>query len=107
MRIEHGKLTGDQNITEDLDLQGIIYGSAEVQPGIALHMGGTITENLLILPGGICKLDGMVFGNVHNRGGILRILGTIKGELTGEGGSTEIDPQAVIGGKRGPAGSGD
>lgn len=97
MRVEHGKLVGDQTVTEDLSLQGTVCGNVEVKQGTALDMGGTITGNLIIGEGGICKLDGMVCGDVVNRGGVLRIRGTIQGRLIRQAGATEIDPQAVIG----------
>lgn len=79
----------------------MVYGNVEVLEGIALDLGGTVTGNLIIAKGGVCKLDGMVSGDVLNRGGVLRIRGTIKGTLVREAGSTEIDPQAVIGAIRG------
>jgi hypothetical protein len=96
MRIERGKIEGDVEIREDLELHGMIAGSATVKDGARLDLNGTVTGDLVVEEGATVILRGTVAGDVTNRGGELAIYGMIDGRLIRVAGTTEVDPDAVI-----------
>jgi hypothetical protein len=96
MKIEHRKLEGDVRIVDDLDLHGMITGSATVAPGRQLELHGVVCEDLILEEGSTVNLYGTVSGSVYNRGGQLNVYGVITGPLQRVAGRNVIDPDAII-----------
>lgn len=96
MRIEHGDLSGDILVTDELALHGQLAGNATVDAGGYLVLHGMIEQDLVLQPGGRAVLHGMVCGDVYNHGGDLHVLGAIQGTLHREAGRTSVDPSASV-----------
>ena len=79
MKIEYGKLEGNQAINSEFKLHGIITGDANVLEGGILYLHGIISGNLIVETGATAILNGMVSCKVTNNGGTLQIYGTIFG----------------------------
>ena len=52
MNIESGKIEGDFEVAEDLQLRGMITGNAIVRNGILLQLYGSVAKDLIIEKGG-------------------------------------------------------
>jgi cytoskeletal protein CcmA (bactofilin family) len=102
--IEGGKIEGDLVLRGYLQLEGMVTGSVTVGMGCRLDLGGMIVGDLVVEEGGQALVRGMIGGDLINRGGIVRIDGTILGNLLPEpgpnqgGGQTEISSGANIAG---------
>jgi hypothetical protein len=98
VREEHGKVEGDLLVTENLDLHGMVTRNVTVANGATLLLHGMICGDLVLEKGGNVDLFGTVGGDVTNHGGILRIYGVVSGDLYRLAGTTEIQPDAKVGG---------
>jgi len=94
--VESGQLEGDFNIHNELQFAGMITGNATVIKGGKLILRGMICKNLILERGSEADLYGMVCQNVYNKGGKLRVYGTIAGTLVDEGGTIAVERNAVI-----------
>lgn len=97
MHQEFGDLVGDQMISSEIEVMGMIMGSVKVIKGGQLILNGTIDKDLIIDSGAYVMLNGTVSGSVYNNGGVLKVYGRIGGDLHKLGGSTEVSNEAVIG----------
>ena len=97
MNTEHGKIEGDIEITTELELHGMITGSAIVKKGGSLILHGMVAKNVIVEDGAVADISGMVSGDVINRGGDLNISGTVIGGLLKESGTTQVALKAKIG----------
>jgi cytoskeletal protein CcmA (bactofilin family) len=93
MNIESGKIDGDYAVTKDLQLHGMITGSAIVKNGVLLQLHGTVVNDLIVEKGGTAIINGTVRGNVINRGGNIEIYGVVYGSVNGP---ASIDANAVV-----------
>lgn len=93
MNIESGKIDGDYEVTEDLQLRGMITGSAIVKSGALLQLHGTVVKDVIVEQGGTAIINGTVSGNVINRGGSIEIYGVVYGSVNGP---ASIDANAVV-----------
>jgi len=96
VKSEHGKIDGDLRVREEFALHGMITGTVIVEQSGILHLHGTVCQDLILEQGSRVDLHGMVTGNVLNRGGRLRVFGTITGALRHAAGQTLLDPKAVV-----------
>ena len=64
MKSIRGKIQGDTELTEDVELYGMIVGSTTVSANTVLKLHGMIVGNLLLKRGSSVDLHGMVNGNV-------------------------------------------
>lgn len=77
-------------VAEDLRIEvptlilGTVKGDVTIAEGAILQLDGIIMGNLIILPEAQVFLNGVVEGDVVNRGGTLKNLGIIKGEILEE-----------------------
>jgi hypothetical protein len=94
---EHRKIDGDATITQDTRLYGLITGSVTVEAGAKLVVHGMVGGDLIVSDGSLVQVYGTVFGDIINRGD-LKVIGKVRGQIRREGGSTRIDPNAVIDG---------
>ena len=96
MRVEQGKLEGNQKVSGEVELLGMIVGDACIVAGGILHLKGMVVGNLVVEEGGSVVLRGMVTGDTTNSGGQLDIYGTIQGVLRDSSGETIVRDGAVI-----------
>ena len=101
MQTEHGKIVGNLDVENELEMHGMITGDAIVRAGGILHLHGMVCGNLIVEEGGVAYLHGSVTDNALNRGGILKIYGMVNGYLDQSLGTTLLDPKAMVDGKRG------
>ena len=97
MTIERGKIEGDFTFQGEFTLQGMIAGNATAAAGARVSLLGMVSGDLVVEPGAEVELDGMVSKDVWNKGGNLRVRGTIIGTLHDHAGETLVDPEASIG----------
>lgn len=95
MNIESGKIDDDYEITEDLQLNGMITGCSSVKSGAVLQLDGIVGKDVIVEQGGTAIINGTVSGNVINRGGTIEIYGVVYGNVNG---SALIDDNAVVNG---------
>jgi len=100
MITENKKIEGDCEVTEDLQLNGMITGNAIVKTGVTFNLNGTVAQDLIVESGGVAIVNGTVNGNVSNLGGTLRIYGIVNGSVDNVNGKTYVDPKAIIKGNR-------
>lgn len=101
MPVERGKIEGAVELSDELQLDGMVAGDVTVLDGGHLILRGTCCKNLLIRPGGTVDLYGTVSGDVTNQGGFLEVHGIIRGKLnTIDGGDTYVDVNAQVNGGR-------
>lgn len=93
--IKH-KIMADTVLDEDTLLEGMIVGSTTVSENRKLRLYGDIIGNLSVRKGSDVLLYGTVNGNIKNEGGHLEILGIVNGKIDTLGGTTHIDPNAII-----------
>ena len=74
MKILNDKYDGDMTIQGEVQLSGMITGSATVSEGALLELTGMVVGNLNIEPDSTVYLRGMVNRDVFNRGGMLTVL---------------------------------
>lgn len=99
MSIEHGKIEGDYEVLEDLQLYGMITGNAVVKKRATLELFGRIAKNLTVERGAKVVIKGTVSGDVINQGGTVEIYGIVRGNVNGP---ANIDKEAVIKGTINP-----
>jgi cytoskeletal protein CcmA (bactofilin family) len=102
MRQVAGKIDGDVELSDALELLGMITGHVVVASGGHLVLRGTCCAGMRIEPGGVVQLDGTVDGDVLNAGGELEVRGAINGRLHAQAGTTVVHTDAVIDGQRQP-----
>ena len=90
------KIVGDTVLEQDIQLEGIIVGSTTVSENIKLRLHGDIIGDLWLREGSDVLLYGTVNGNIRNEGGHLEVFGIVKGKIKSLGGTTVIDPKAII-----------
>lgn len=99
MTDEHAKIQGDIIVGSCLTLHGMVTGSITVRHGGVLTLCGMCCGNLVVDKEAEAYLGGTVAGDALNRGGCLRVYGTVRGRVdTTENGKTFIDENALIGG---------
>lgn len=96
MRILEGVLTGDQVVSDDARLEGVVLGDMKGVADGSLVLDGVCWGSLDISPGAQAHLEGFVKGNVSNHGGRLQITGVIWGELREHAGNTVVAPGAIV-----------
>ena len=97
MAIERGTIEGPLDISGGLQLDGMAKDDIRVVAGGHLVLHGTACGDVVVEPGGQAAIHGTVVGNVLNRGGVLDVLGVIRGRLdTIDGGDTRVALGAVI-----------
>lgn len=97
MPVERGKLEGPLEIGDQLQLDGMATGDVTVLSGGHLILRGICGRNLIIEKDGKVDLYGTVIGDVLNRGGVLEVMGTIRGHLeTVESGDTHVSSGARV-----------
>ena len=93
MNSESGKIDGDFEVAEDLQLHGMITGSALVKSGALLQLHGTVVKDVIVEQGGTAIINGTVGGSVINRGGSIEIYGVVHGSVNGP---ASIDTDALV-----------
>jgi len=96
MRIENRKLEGDVKINDEVTLNGTVGGSIIVSDSGNLVLNGIVCQDLILEKGSIVELFGTVNGDVRNRGGEIRVKGTIMGSIYKEAGTIIIEPEGKI-----------
>ena len=96
MRVVRRKIVGDQTFTSDTQLFGMVTGSAAVASGVHLEMLGMVCRSLTVRRGSTVELRGTVIGDVINDGGHIAIHGVVEGRVLCNGGTTSVDPNAVV-----------
>jgi hypothetical protein len=99
MRTEQGKIEGDLRLEDSLTFLGTVTGDIHVSSSGFLKLKGVCGGDLSLEVGGEGLVYGVVAGNVDNRGGKLTIYGVVNGDITTSGGETNVEPNAVIGGR--------
>lgn len=96
MRRYGGKIVGDLRVAEDFTLNGMVTGTITVADGAHLELNGT-AHAMILESGSSATLKGTIARDVENRGGELEVFGVIAGSLRTLTGTTEVDPEAMIG----------
>ena len=96
MKVIKERVSGDVMVLEDTLLQGIVTGKVCVARGANLMHHGMIVGPVTLEPGAEASIFGFVKGDVVNKGGDLRVYGTVNGAVKTEAGSTRIDKDAFI-----------
>lgn len=94
MRIEINILTGDQTLTEDIQIQGMVIGSCFVPSGVYLRLHGIVSGDLRVEEGGTADVYGTVSGTLYGDGTI-NVYGIV-GKV--EGTQAIIHPRAIVAG---------
>lgn len=97
IRIEPGTVEGDLTVSDTLELRGLVEGDAIVMSGGRLTLRGMVCGQLVLHQGSYVEVHGTVGRDVTNRGGELRVFGTISGSIHRFGGITEVSAGASIG----------
>jgi len=98
MTVEHGKIEGDISVDCELTLHGMVTGNVTVVRGGVLALHGMCCGNLVVEKEAEAYLHGTVGLDALNRGGRLRVYGTVGRRVhTTENGDTFIDENAVVG----------
>jgi hypothetical protein len=97
------KLTGDVQgpleVNGALEIEGTLHGGAVVTGTLNLH--GTCNGPLEVRLDGQADIDGIVRGDVHARGGKLRVRGVIDGRLgVKEGAEVLVAAGSVLNGRQ-------
>lgn len=98
IRTESGLIKGDLRVTGDFTLLGMVTGSVSVASGAALWLHGLVRGDLHLEPEARVEVRGVVDGSVINRGGRLRLFGTVNQAVRAESGETLVHPKAVVAG---------
>lgn len=85
------KVEGDLLLNEHAELHGTVTGTVTVPLGVKFRMRGTVLGNVVVESGSEVYIYGTVSGTVVNRGGFLKIFGTV-GQIARESGTTLIAP---------------
>lgn len=93
------KITGNYVVNEDTMISGMVTGCVNVEPFCTLKLSGMICKDLTVLENASVYLHGRVSGDVYNRGGVLKIYGTISKNVYTISGDTFIDENAMINNK--------
>jgi phage baseplate assembly protein gpV len=93
------QLEGNQRISQELAFAGRVLGDVTVVDGGRFQLDGEVIGDVTVMAGGTAELNGRVFGRVTNQGGTVTIRGTVT-ELVDHSGSTVVEPQALILGRR-------
>ena len=116
MREERGTLSGNQIVSEPLDLwgtisgnvtvvdggkmyvRGAIYGHLKVAHGGRVHIYGNVSGNLTVLEGAKVIHSGVLGGDAINEGGRMYIdaAARVLGRVRTDSGETKIDSKAQI-----------
>jgi len=116
MREERGTLSGNQVVSEPLDLwgtisgnvtvvdggkvyvRGAIYGHLKVAHGGRVHIYGNVSGDLIVLEGAKVIHSGVLGGDAINEGGRLFIdsAARVLGGVRTDSGETKVDPKAQI-----------
>jgi cytoskeletal protein CcmA (bactofilin family) len=96
MRVIKERVSGDVMIQEDTQIQGIVSGKVYVGPGANLLHQGMILGALTLERDSEVNLFGFVKGDVVNKGGMLKVFGTVNGTVRTESGNTTITKDAFI-----------
>lgn len=75
-----------------------VSGSLRVVAGGNLTLKAVCEGNVIIEPGGVAVITGIVSGNVTNLGGELHFTGIISGQLIRQAGRTVVTPKSIISG---------
>lgn len=105
VRIEQGTLTGDTEVRDHLAMYGLALGDLHVLSGGTLDLYGLCQRNLVVQPGAVVRIFGLVNGDVMNNGGSVHVLGTVQGLVTNNRGTVRVEPNAVV--AKGVQASGD
>lgn len=84
MRVEIDIMPGDQTVSDDLHLQGMITGNCTVAPGCYLRLHGVVTGDLIVQAGARADVYGTVSGNLVADGRV-EVRGMINGSASGDG----------------------
>lgn len=98
MKRQDGKHEGDLLLSEDLALHGMVTGNLTVHAQAKLLLHGMCCGNLIIAKDGVAEVFGTVVGSIINEGGTVFVAGTVQGFITTTSGTTDVDPNARVGG---------
>ena len=99
MRREFRPINGPVIVNDELELWGLAVGSCQVGAGGTLVLNGTVTGDLLVEDGGAVELYGLVVGTVRNRGGVIKVMGSVGGDIITERGMTTVESRAMVVGR--------
>jgi adenylate cyclase len=91
------KIGGDVTFSRDTTFRGTIGGNVLVARGVHLELIGKVDGNLSLERDAIADVRGKIRGDVRNRGGTLKLSGTLGGELRDEEGAVPPADPAVEG----------
>lgn len=87
---------GDVLTTEDITIRGILDGQLSVNAHHNAHIFGIVTKNVIAYKDSAVRINGIVKGDVINKGGIIEIYGIVNGRLTTIDGDTRVSPNAIV-----------
>jgi predicted acyltransferase (DUF342 family) len=100
LREERGQLSGDQIISEPVELTGNISGDAVVIDGGKLYMRGSVYGDMHVEEGGRVHIFGHLMGSLHvEKGAKVIVSGVVGRDCHNNGGRLYIDAMARVGGK--------
>ena len=70
---------GDVIMEHDGRLSGMIAGNVIVRPGCTVRISGMVGGDVYVEAGASARISGMVSGRIINRGGAIRVTGTVGG----------------------------
>lgn len=79
MKTENGKIEGDVQVTDALQMNGMFTGNVEVLAGGHLILNGTACKSVTSKLGSILEINGTVAGDVVDEGGKIFIRGVVLG----------------------------
>jgi cytoskeletal protein CcmA (bactofilin family) len=91
------KIEGDVTFSRDTTFRGRIGGNVVVARGVHLELIGKVGGNVTLERDAIADVRGKIRGDVRNRGGTLKLSGTLGGELRDEEGAVPPADPAVEG----------
>ncbi len=71
------KIDGSIRLDRDVQFYGLITGSLTVSKGRICELHGTISHDLIVEPGATAVVYGTVAGVLRNKGGDVRVFGSV------------------------------
>jgi hypothetical protein len=96
MRALRGVHDGDLEVTDAVDFHGMVNGRVVLHDGAHWDHHGMINGDLVVEPGARANVHGMLNGVLINRGGDVKVYGTVERIANESGAQTWVDPDARV-----------
>lgn len=80
MKFENGKIDGDIQIAEPIEMHGMFTGNVTVVPGGFLKLHGMACKSVTCKGGGKLVVHGTISGDLIDAGGDIEVRGMVRGQ---------------------------